>query len=134
MKSMGHISLVIEHSTTIRLHCFFFFFPSWNYIGSHGIHILFETNPSVSHNQCWISIHNDLPGIICDNTQRSLKGENVLTFQMWRVNVLYYRMHLGTGFHKSLVRVKFHWGQGWKRKHAIIQNIQDFFSNSWFSI
>lgn len=60
----------------------FVLFSSWNYIGSLGIYILFETNPPVSRNQCRISIPKDLPGLICDNTQKSRKGENVLTFQI----------------------------------------------------
>lgn len=61
---------------------FCFSFSSWNYIGSPAIYIRFETNPPVSHNQCRISIPKDLPGLICDNTQRSHKGENALTFQI----------------------------------------------------
>ena len=124
---MGHISLVTEHSTTVRLYCFVLFcFSSWNYIGSLGIDILFETNPPVSQNQCRISIPKDLPGLICDNTQRSHKGENVLTFQIVKGECFILQDAPGDWFSQISGAVKFHWGQGWKGKHSIIQNIQNF--------
>lgn len=79
---MRHICLVIEHSTTISDCIAFFFFFILNYIGSHGIHILFENNPL----QFPIISAESLSPLTYQGSsviiQRSHKGENVLTLQI----------------------------------------------------
>ena len=91
-----------------------------------------ETKPPVSHTQCRISNPKTYQESSVVIQVETIKQKRIWHSRKWRMNVLYYSMHLEIGFHQSLMSFQVHWRQEWRR-HTVVQSIQDLFSNGFSS-